>query len=109
MGMRAVRDVVMNRAKDWKFSVHDIIYAKNQFTSMSVPSDPQFYLEPSGGASWEMAQFIARDGSGDGITKGAHYYANLRTATSAWFRREILYNPREHPTTVEIGRHTFFV
>jgi len=50
-GMTAVASVIFNRARDWSKSLHDIVYAKNQFTSMSVPSDPEFNLKPKDGDS----------------------------------------------------------
>ncbi len=37
-GMAAVVCVLFNRARAWGKSLHDTVYQRNQFTSMSVPS-----------------------------------------------------------------------
>ncbi len=113
IGMRAVMSVILNRvgAPGFAHTLHDVIYGKNQFTSMSVPSDPEFNLEPSGGM-WDAAQALADqvlDGSLPDNTNGAHYYANLRTATSGWFFDHIVSRPDEHPVTATIGAHTFYL
>jgi hypothetical protein len=48
--MEAVAYVILDRAKAWYSHLADpiyqAVYAKNQFTSMSVPSDPEFNLQP---------------------------------------------------------------
>lgn len=113
-GMQAVLCVLKNRVgfTGFRQDLHDVIYGKNQFTSMSVPSDPEFNLEPVAndelfGTAMSLAKGVF-DGSLGDITKGAHYYANLHTASSGWFYDHIVLNTKEHPLTNQIGRHTFF-
>lgn len=114
-GMEAVLCVLRNRvgAPGFAKTLHDVIYGKNQFTSMSVPSDPEFNLVPTElDERWshakQLAEIIFGQNSFD-ITNGAHYYANLHTMDkNGWFYRNIVLKPTEHPLTVQIGKHTFF-
>jgi len=113
-GMRAVMHVIVNRAGHPGFAadVHGVVYGKNQFTSMSVPSDPEFNLEPKS----DDLQFSYCSGIADSVlsgddpdpTNGAHYYDNPRTATSGWFSRVIVGQPQLHPLTASIGRQNFY-
>jgi N-acetylmuramoyl-L-alanine amidase len=111
-GMLAVMAVICNRARAWDDTVHQCVYAKNQFTSMSVPSDPEFNLSPGeDDASYEFClqmapRFLA--GSQPDPTNGALYYANLSAVTSGWFVENIVNDPAQHPQTAVIGRQTFF-
>lgn len=119
VGCEAVMCVIFNRVGHPGFAhtLHDVIYGKNQFTSMSVPSDPEFNLQPAADdaafancmigakqllAATPDAAFVADP------THGAHYYANLHNCTSGWFHDNIVLNTHDHPITAQIGRHTFF-
>ena len=111
-GMRAVGHVVRNRNRAWGKSIIDLITAKNQFTSMSVPGDGQLTKWPtlSDGRFQEALEDAQRilDGSDGDLTGGALYYANLEVATSGWFFEHIVGDPVGHPVTATIQRHTFF-
>jgi N-acetylmuramoyl-L-alanine amidase len=114
-GMDAVMHVIVNRAGHPGFAakLHDCIYGKNQFTSMSVPSDPEFNLQPKDGDPqfafcMANAQGFQQDGLAD-PTQGAHFYADLTYVTSGWFVNHIVNDPANHPHTVKIGRHDFYV
>lgn len=113
VGMQAVMHVIVNRVGQIGFAhtLHDVIYGKNQFTSMSVVSDPEYTLAPqSTDTSFISALSLAKlvlGGVDQDITNGAHYYANLKTATSGWFYNHIVTSP-DHPITATIGHHTFF-
>jgi hypothetical protein len=115
-GMRAVMHVIYHRALHWykdsEHPVHDTVFAKNQFTSMSVPSDPEFNLEPGDSDAQytycvSIAPTVLEDGDPD-PTGNALYYANLKTATSGWFFDHIVQDTVNHPTTATIGHQTFF-
>ena len=114
-GMAAVAHVIANRVGFTGFAnnLHDVIMGKNQFTSMSVPTDPQYNLMPGPGdpeytyirsIALDIALRVALD-----ITFGAHYYADLKFVTSGWFKTVIENDPLNHPHTVKIGRHDFYV
>jgi N-acetylmuramoyl-L-alanine amidase len=114
-GMAAVIDVLKNRVGEPGFAhtLHDVIYGKNQFTSMSVPSDPEFNLQPADGdedfvAAICLATNILNSEVSD-VTHGAHYYANLHNCTSGWFYDTIVLDSKHHPITAQIGHHTFFL
>ena len=115
-GLRAVMHVILNRAKNWyKMSpdpIHSAVYGKNQFTSMSVPSDPEFNLEPKDGdPQYTYCVGLAPDVLAEtdpDPTNGALYYADLKYVTSGWFVRNIVQQPATHPQTAVIGRHTFY-
>lgn len=114
-GMHAVLHCIKNRVGFVGFAknIHDVIYGKNQFTSMSVPSDPQFNLEPpANGLGWLEAQRLANvvlNTDDADPTGGARYYRNEKTATSGWFQRVIADDSFNHPMTVKILNHTFYV
>jgi N-acetylmuramoyl-L-alanine amidase len=121
LGMQAVASVIVNRASAWyeinsPDPIHATIFGKNQFSSMSIPSDPQFNLEPRGAdPQWIYAQSICEptiNGTNPDPTKGALYYANLAEATSGWFSRVISgldgKGTTEHPLCAVIGRQSFY-
>lgn len=120
-GCCAVMHVIVNRVGHPGFAatLHDVIYGRNQFTSMSVPSDPEFNLAPNTPESGALNDYIyaqclsvAQSMLGGYLadeTKGAHYYANLHEIEQGgWFERNIVSNPEGHPVTAIIGHHTFF-
>jgi spore germination cell wall hydrolase CwlJ-like protein len=121
-GMRAVLWVLKNRVGVPGFgsNLHNVIYGKNQFTSMSVPSDPEFNLDPEDNDSAFAAAMQMATALFDGETKDdapqtdptrtAHYYANLHLiAANGWFYKDIVLDPcKRHPVTAQIGHHTFF-
>jgi spore germination cell wall hydrolase CwlJ-like protein len=109
-GMRAVAWVIWNRSMKWGRSIHDVIMQPNQFTSMTVDPNPP-NPEPGDLQMAEATQIASAllDGA-DTVdpTKGACYYANLATASSGWFFRNIVENRIIHPQTAVIGKHAFF-
>jgi spore germination cell wall hydrolase CwlJ-like protein len=115
-GIRAVMHVVVNRTKAWYHQrqdpLHDCIYAKNQFTSMSVSSDPEYHLQPAAGdAQYAYCLGIAPDVLAEtdpDLTNGARYYADLKYVTSGWFVTSIVNCPDVHPQTAVIGKQTFY-
>ena len=114
-GISAVMHVIKNRIGRAGFgkTLHDCIYGKNQFSSMSVPGDPQFNLKPKANDTLYAACLAEAEsilaGEGDDITKGAVYYANLANIEKGgWFERNVLANPEKYPVMARIGRHTFF-
>ena len=119
-GMRAVMHVIRNRVDDWKQEWDHVITGRNQFAAISVKGDPMTVRwpradDPLWHQAWELANriFYRLDGQPDdpGLcdpTGHALYYANLETATSGWFRRNIVERPDEHPQVMKIGHHVFF-
>ena len=119
-GIIAVMHVIGNRAvagrrKGFASTIHGVIYGKNQFTSMSVPSDPEFNLIPEpDDPTYEQCvgyakQMLSAGAVLDDPTKNALYYANLHNIpTDGWFYRNIVLNTQMHPITAQIGKHTFF-
>jgi spore germination cell wall hydrolase CwlJ-like protein len=88
-----VMHVCLNRVGKPGFgrTLHDVIYGKNQFTSMSVPTDAEFNLvPPADDPVWVVTEYLVNniEGDDDG-TQGALYYQNPKTATSGWFARNI--------------------
>ena len=114
-GMQAVMHVCVNRCGHSGFAhtLHDVIYGKNQFTSMSVPSDPEFNLQPvDGDPQFVYCMQAAKnilDGNDEDITKGAHYYGNLKYCTSGWFFNHIVNDSTNHPQLAVIGHQTFYL
>lgn len=115
-----VMHVCLNRVGKPGFAsnLHDVIYGKNQFSSMSVLSDPEFNLDPekSLGAdleSWRDLQSVVDNiETDDDGTHGALFYQNPKTADSGWFERNIggpdgqgLPN---HPLLLTYKHHAFY-
>lgn len=119
LGMRAVAHVIKNRvgAPGFASNLHDVIYGKNQFSSMSLPSDPEFDLKvPPGDLQFAYCgamcpQVLA--GEDPDPTHGAHYYENAATATSGWFDRVIAgpdgNGTEGHSLTAQIGKQKFYI
>jgi hypothetical protein len=135
LGMYAVLWQLRNRVFSNQFprNLHDVIYGKNQYTSMSVPSDPEYHLKPEDDDKLSIfakscaAQIFTDDGiaKSDGSllgkslmanssglidpTNGALYYANLHEVDQdGWFYQNIVLNSKDHPITAQILHHTFF-
>lgn len=113
-GMCAIGQVINNRAKKGWFhgNQYSNVIAKNQFSSISVPGDPQLEKYPAEN-DVEFGKVLSQiddlfEGELLDRTDGALYYADIRYVTSGWFDREIIQNPSEHPRTAVIGRTTFF-
>lgn len=116
-GMRAVMHVICNRAMKWYLNreeaIHKAVYAKNQFTSMSVPSDREFNLVPIANDRQysycvSMVEKVA-NGSDPDLTHKALYYNNSKTATSEWFVNHIVNDPKNHPKVATIGKQAFYL
>jgi spore germination cell wall hydrolase CwlJ-like protein len=114
-GMRAVAWVIQNRSKAWGKSILEVLMGPNQFTSMTEQKQPdgtwKFIFPADADPQWEDARQIVGNlitgADKDDPTDGALYYANLVTATSGWFFRNIV-ESHEHPHTVKIGHHDFY-
>jgi len=114
-----VGHVCLNRVGKPGFAktLHDVIYGKNQFTSMSVPSDPEFNLAPpANDAVWVALEHVVDNiVDADDPTRGALYYANPRTMQpGGWFERNIsgpgpgYKGTLAHPLLIVEGRHYFY-
>jgi spore germination cell wall hydrolase CwlJ-like protein len=112
-GIRAVGHVIRNRVNagwgDWI----QVITAKNQFTSISHPGDPQLTLYPRSGDAAYLTILSLVDGIYDGsdadLTSGALYYWNPQTSDpQGWFASHIVADPAAHPQVAAIGAHVFY-
>ncbi len=113
-GMHAVLHCLKNRIGFPGFAktIHDVIMGKNQFSSMSIISDPEFNLQPAPDdvmyiAALRLADTVLNTDDDD-PTGGAHYYENPKTGNSGWFNRVIVADKINHPMTVQILHHTFY-
>lgn len=105
--------VIYNRVGKLGFAhtIHDVIYGKNQFTSMSVPSDSQFNLEPPPGdtmfAACKVDATNILGGANNDPTHGALYYANEDNIDiGGWYDRNII-QKTSHPVLLKYKHHTF--
>lgn len=111
-GCYYVMHVVCNRVGKPGFAatLHDVIMGRNQFTSMSVPSDPEYFLQPPAQDPVWMACLVDAPNvlSGDDDpTKGALYYANEKNIQpGGWYQRNII-DSGLHPVTTVYGKHVF--
>jgi N-acetylmuramoyl-L-alanine amidase len=119
IGMQAVAHVIKNRigAVGFPKTLHDVIFQKNAFTSMSVASDPEFNLiPPPGDTQFAYCATLCPqvlNGADPDPTDGAHYYENAATATSGWFGRVIAgpdgNGTEEHPFLEQVGHQRFYL
>ena len=119
-GMTAVGCVIRNRVVKHGLSYHDVVYAREQFTSMSVPSDPEYNLEPSGPV-WPEAESIASgviDGTTADVTGGATLYWNpagiesthtFKLPSGQVVKFPATWNPAVVRFSTQIGHHIFLV
>lgn len=120
IGMQAVGWVIRNRAANWykgaSGSIHSVVYGRNQFTSMSVPTDPEFNLIPDA----DDPQYVyclntcpdILSGALTDVTNGAYYYCNPKESTSGWFSENISgpdgKGMPNHPLVAAIGNQLFY-
>lgn len=110
--MRAVMHVIVNRVKAEGFpkNLHDVIYQKNAFSSMTVPSDREFNLQPAeDDTQFAYCKTVAPDvldGIDFDLTCGAVFYANEKTMTSGWYKRNVI-DAGKHPVVAVIGKQIF--
>lgn len=120
LGMAAVAHVIVNRANAWEKNctspLHNAIYQRNQFSSMSISTDAEYNLEPKP----EDPQYAyavslcvpAIEGKVPDPTNGALYYANLKEVTSGWFSENISgpdgKGVPQHPLLATIGKQAFY-
>lgn len=116
--MDAVAHVIFNRvgAPAFPSNLHDVIYGKNQFSSMSISTDPEYNLvAPDAGDAQYPSYLDATNivnaivaGTDSDPTDGALYYANLKGSTSGWFFRNIVNDPENHPLRATVGQQVFY-
>jgi N-acetylmuramoyl-L-alanine amidase len=103
-GMRAVLHVIQNRAAKQGKSWHEIVYAKDQFSSMTYPEDPQLCNVPkTPDASFEMCMSLAdavKLGTDPDLTQAATNYFADSIPMPEW--------AKSMKQTVKIGHQTFF-
>jgi spore germination cell wall hydrolase CwlJ-like protein len=118
LAMNAVAHVIFNRvgAPGFGDTLHDVIYGKNQFSSMSISTDPEYNLAapdptdpqyPSYRTATNIVNGIAAGTESD-PTAGALYYANLAECTSGWFFHHIVSDPTNHPLRATLGHQAFY-
>lgn len=107
-GMRAVAHVVRNRvSKGWGDWI-GVMTKPNQFSSLSVLGDGQTIVWPAATNVDSLTDMVESvySGSDEDPTNGALYYANEVTATSGWYKTNII-DSGQHPVTLHLGHHTF--
>lgn len=109
-GLLAVMNVIRNRVRKGWGSWQKVICGKNQFTSMSVPGDPQTVRFPApDDAVWVLCRSLADTvyaGGAEDNTHGALYYYNPRTATSRWFTENVV---QKGKLVATIRDHEFWI
>ncbi len=109
-GMSAVVHVIHNRQVAGMFRSHldEDVTGKNQFSSMTIPGDPNLVKYPGDDKNFlkilENLDMIL-EGKAFDITGGSLYYGVIADITSGWFQKEIV---EKRQRTVQIGRTTFF-
>lgn len=117
-GWRAVMWVCKNRvgASGFPNMLHAVIYQKNAYTSMSRPSDPDYYAKPADtDTAYEQCLEDAPkilSGVLPDPTKGASYYCNPDATKPGWFTEYISGSDFKglpaHPFIIQIGKQLFY-
>jgi spore germination cell wall hydrolase CwlJ-like protein len=117
-GMHAVAHVIFNRvgAPGFGERLHDVIYGKNQFSSMSISTDPEYNLAAPVATDRQHPSYLDATnivnaivaGTASDPTNGALYYANLKESTSGWFFLHIVNDPANHPLRATVGHQVFY-
>ena len=105
--MNAVAHVIFNRggATGFAKTLHEVIYGKNQVSSMSICTDREYNLGAPSLTDREYASYVAATNIVKAVvertdsdpTNGALYCANLKESTSGWFVCHIVNDPVNHP------------
>lgn len=109
--MRAVMHVIVNRVRAEGFpkTLRSVLTQKNAFSCLN-PSDPEFNLQPAeDDTQFAYCKTVAPDvldGMDFDLTCGAVFYANEKTMTSGWYKRNII-DSGKHPVVAVIGKQTF--
>jgi len=116
--MNAVAHVIFNRggAAGFAKALHEVIYGKNQFSSMSICTDSDCNLGAPSVTDCEYASYVPATTFVKGVaertdsdpTNGALYCANLKESTSGWFVRHIVNDPVNHPKRATVGHQVFY-
>lgn len=93
LGKLAVGSVVANRVRINKESVHDIIYAYNQFDGIKTNN---FNINPSGDSKKAAKEVL----NGKNVVPDAYYYANLNLCSPSFAIASKM--------VIRIGNHWFF-
>lgn len=115
-GLKAVTAVIMvlfHRAGHIGFAetIAECVLGENQISSMSIVSDPEFFLKPEDNDPiWQATEAIVDSlGAIPDPSNGALFYANLKNIQpGGWFQRVILDFPQTHPILAVIQKQTFF-
>lgn len=111
-GLLAVCWVIKNRMTKQKKTSFEIVTAQNQFSSMTIHSDPQVTLYPHvTDQTFEFIdnlfnQVLVNDPQYPDNTAGATFYRNVATADSVWFDNAV--RDGKLVETVQVGKHTFY-
>jgi len=122
-GIIAVCWVIRNRMEKYKKSSFDIVSSHNQFSSMTIHSDPQVVMYPSKDDS-KFEQISSAFDTVIGMpfkpftndselnvsfmdhTERATFYRNVADSDSVWFNNAV--RDGKLIETVQIGKHTFY-
>jgi hypothetical protein len=110
--------LILNRvgAPGFGIILHGVIYGKNQFSSMSISTDPEYNLAAPSPADHQYPSYLDAmnivnaiiAGTASDVTDGALYYANLKESTSGWFFQHVVNDPANHPLRATVGHQVFY-
>ena len=98
-GLRAVMEVIQNRARERHDTRFDVIRAKKQFEVLNARTVKDLIDEAKQHKLWKMALTIALQGTQTNLTHGADHY-HERTITPYWA------DPTKR--TGMVGKHVFY-
>lgn len=98
-GMRAVMEVIQNRARRNGTTRYNVIKAKEQFSALNETTIAELIAHARRHKLWKRAQDIALRGTATDLTNGADHY-HEESITPYWA------DPKRR--TAKVGRHWFY-
>jgi hypothetical protein len=114
--INAVAHVIFNKGGATAKTLHEVIYGKTQFSSMSICTDREYNLGAPSVTDREYASYVAATNIVKAVaertdshpTNGALYCANLKESTSGWFVRHIVNDPVNHPKRATVEHQVLY-
>jgi spore germination cell wall hydrolase CwlJ-like protein len=116
--MNAVAHVIFNRigAAGFAKTLHEVIYRKNQFSSMSICTDFEYNLGAPSVTDRVYASYVAAtkivkavaERTDSDPTNGVPYYADLKESRGGWFVRRRCERSVNHPKRATVGHQVFY-
>jgi len=110
VAMNAVAHVIFNRvgAPGFASTLHEVIYGKNQFSSMSISTDPEYNLAPPSVTDHQYPSYLAATNIVNAIVghgRRSRKWRTLLCKPKGKYERMVFPPYRERPEESSTARH----